>query len=90
MLRHTGMCHTNWLGFSPKILSRTFLEEGHISPKLRKIVRSAFLEAEKPVEMGPDLRKFRKNVKSTILEGEKSIWVRVSDLGRTPRQKIIE
>ena len=67
MLRHTGMCRPNGLLFQQKsldmgpILVKKSLEEGPISNKSRKKVKSAIFEVEKPLEMGPDLRKFQKN-----------------------------
>ena len=64
MLRHTGMCRPNGLLFHQKylymgpILVKKSLEEGLISLKLQKMVKSAVFEVEKPLEMGLDLRKF--------------------------------
>ena len=41
------------------ILVKKSLEEGLISQKLRKMVKSAIFVVEKPLEMGPvDLQKF--------------------------------
>ena len=43
------------------ILIKKSLEEGPISQKLRKMVKSAIFVVEKPLEMGPvDLQKFWK------------------------------
>ena len=69
------------------ILVKKSLEEGPISQKLRKMVKSAIFVVEKPLEMGPvDLQKFWKtkqkqnkkqqqqqqqNVESAAFEGEK-------------------
>ena len=58
LLRHTGMCHTNGSHFSQRIHRR-----GPFHENCEKIVKSAFFEAEKPLKVGPNLRKFRKTVK---------------------------
>ena len=77
MLRHTGMCRPNGLFFTKKsldmgpILVRKSLEEGPISRKFQKIVKSAVFEVEKPLEMAPDLRKFRKNSQISRFLGRK-------------------
>ena len=68
MLRDTGIWVPFWLKKS--------LEEGPISQKLQKIVKSAIFVVEKPLEMCPaDLRKFKKKKKteSAFFEGEKSV-----------------
>ena len=61
------------------ILVKKSLEEGPISQKLRKIVKSAIFVVEKPLEMGPaDLQKIwkknktKQNIESAVFEGEKS------------------
>ena len=47
------------------IWSKKSLEEGPISQKLRKMVKSAIFVVEKPLEMGPaDLQKFWKKNKT--------------------------
>ena len=63
------MCHPNGLLFHQKsldmgpILVKKSLQEGPISQKLRKkVLKSAVFEAEKPLEMGLDLRKISKNL----------------------------
>ena len=59
------------------ILIKKSSKEGLISQKIaKKIVESVIFEVEKPLEMGPDLRKFRKKktpVKSAVFEGERSL-----------------
>ena len=53
------------------ILLKKSLEEGPISQKSRKIVKSSHFEVEKPLEMGPDLQKFRKKaLNQPFFEGE--------------------
>ena len=91
MLRHMGMCCPKWVTFSPKILRHgshfgpnKSLEEGPISTKFaKKIVKSAIFEAEKPIEMDPNLQKFQKNCLFSHFLSEKNpqIWVGVSNLG---------
>ena len=85
MLRHTGMCRPNGLLFQQKsfdmgpILVKKILRRGsHFTKIVKKIVKSAHFEVEKPLEMGPDLRKFRKKtLNQRFFEGEKSL-----DMGR--------
>ena len=48
------------------------------------MLKSAVFEAKQPLEMGPDLQKCKKKKKKTPLK-----WLKVSDLGPTPCQKII-
>ena len=91
MLRHMGMCCPNGLLFhlkslimGPILVKRKSLEEGPISQKLQKLVKSAVSELEKSLEMGPNLRKFKKKTNKKqkqsnqpFFEGEKSL-----DMGR--------
>ena len=66
MLRHTGMCHPNGLLFHQKsldmdpILVKKILWGSYFTKICEKMVKSAIFEAEKPLEMGLDLRTFRK------------------------------
>ena len=59
------------------ILVKKSLEEGPISQKLQKIVKSAIFVVENPLEMGPtDLWKFwkkKKNVESAFFWGRKIV-----------------
>ena len=90
MLRHTGMCRPNGLLFHQKsldmgpILVQKILRRGsHFTNFAKKIVNSAVFEAEKPLEMGLDLRKFRKNcLFSRFLSEKKSL-----DMGRGVRPR---
>ena len=74
------MCRPNGLLFQQKsldmgpILVKKSLEEGPISQKSRKNGKISHFEVEKPLEMGPDLRKFRKKaLNQPFFEGEKSL-----------------
>ena len=56
------------------ILFQKILQEGPISQKLqKKWSKSAIFEVEKPLEMGPDLRKFRKKRKISRFLREKNL-----------------
>ena len=55
------------------ILVKKILRRGsHFTKIAKKIVKSAICEVEKPLEMGPNLRKFQKKppLKSAVFEGE--------------------
>ena len=68
-----------WVTFSPKIL-RHVSQFGQKSPKRsvpfhklwEKIVKSAVLEAEKPLEMGLNFQKLQKTVYSVVFLSEKN------------------
>ena len=67
MLRYAGKCRSNGFLFHQKsldmgpILVKKILREGSRFTRIAKtIVKSANFEAEKPLEIGLDLRKFRK------------------------------
>ena len=73
MLWYAGMCCLNGLLFHPKILryeshfGQKILSRGsHFTKIEKKIGKSAVLEVEKSLEMGPDLQKFQKTVKSAV------------------------
>ena len=67
LLKLLGMCATQWVTFSPKILRHKF-HFGQKNPLKRipfhknceKLVKSSIFDVEKPVEIGPDLQTFWK------------------------------
>ena len=68
MLTHRGMCRPNGLLFKQKsldmgpILVQKILRRGsHFKKIVKRNLKSGICEVEKPLEMGPDLRKFQKN-----------------------------
>ena len=79
MLKHTGMCrpngllsHQKSLDMGPILVKKIYTRRSHFTKIEKKIVKSAIFEVEKPLEMGPDLRKFwKKNVKSAVFWGSK-------------------
>ena len=86
MLRHAGMCCPNGLLFHQKsldmgpILVKIILRRGsHFTKIVKKKLKSAIFEVEKPLEMGPDLRKKKKKnmLNQPCFEGEKFL-----DMGR--------
>ena len=74
MLRHTGMCSLIGLLFHPKsldigpILIKELLRRGSHFKIAKKLVKSAIIKIEKPLEMGPDLQNFEKQSNQPCFE----------------------
>ena len=63
MVRHTEMCCPNGLVTKDFFDLVKNQEEGPISPNCEKMVKSGVFEAEKPLEIGPNLQKnLKKNL----------------------------
>ena len=66
MCRPGGYSHVKAYGDMGPILVKKSLEEGPISQKLRKMLKSVIFVEEKPLEMGPvDLQKYCKKQNKT-------------------------
>ena len=96
MLRYTGTCHRNGLVFHKKsldmdsILSKKSLAVCPIPQILQKETNVTIFEANKPLEVGPNLLKLQKKknpVKSAVFEVEKSIDDGFQTSHHTPHQK---
>ena len=83
-LRHMGMCHPNLLLFHQKfldicsILVQKILSKGpYFTKNCKRLVESAIVEVEKPLEMGPIYKNLKKKKKEEsnqpCFEGEKSL-----------------